>query len=423
MKIQRVKIDGYKNLSNVDISFGRLTAIVSCNNFGKSNYLKGINFGISFIKANLGTKSMMLTSKNSMPFNKSNFGKNFYFEIETKISKEGKPYNAIYSFEVSWGYKENESPKIISECLKIKNDDIHQKYTIVINRNSNECLYKTSLSGRCTTKLNVEELELAINKLKAFDDLFYVDLINKINNISLYMEDTLDPRNMYNPDPVILKDIGNVMFMVQNLPRVLYKLKESNKDKYELIENTFISLFPDIEELNVQEIKVNTSNVKLPDDSPLTFSDSIYLLAVKDKNLVTTLSFEEMSDGAKRILVLLTRIVLAEMSNVSLIAVEEPENSIHPSLLNSYIQIIAELLDDSKLIFTSHSPYIINFLSNECIYAGISDKEGGAKFKKVKMKSLNKAASQVGSLIGDYLFSLISDQNSESSLINDYLED
>lgn len=108
------------------------------------------------------------------------------------------------------------------------------------------------------------------------------------------------------------------------------------------------------------------------------------------------------------------------MSNVSLIAVEEPENSIHPSLLNSYIQVIASLLDDSKLIFTSHSPYIISYLSNESIYAGLSDNEGGVIFKGVNMKPLIRDAKEVDMLTGDYLFSLIAD---ESELINNYLED
>ena len=51
MKIQRVMVDGYKNLSDVNVTFGRMTSIVSINNLGKSNYLKGINFGIQFIKA------------------------------------------------------------------------------------------------------------------------------------------------------------------------------------------------------------------------------------------------------------------------------------------------------------------------------------------------------------------------------------
>lgn len=420
MKIQRVKINGFKNLSNVDISFGRLTAIVSANNLGKSNYLKGINFGISFINASSNSKSLMLASKNLMPFNKSNFGRNFSFEIEAKTNIDGQSYTMLYSFEAKWAYKNNDDPIIVSESLKIKKNEPHQKYVSIIDRSSNECFYKTTLSARCSTKLKVDDMELAINKLKAFDDLFYIDVIKEINSISMYMEDTLDPRSMYNHEPVLIKDIGNVMFMAQNLPRVLFKLKETNKNKFDLIENTFISLFPNITELNVQEIKINTNNTSLPDGSPLSISDSVYLLSVKDKHLVTPLSFEEMSDGAKRILVLLTRIVLAEMSNVSLIAIEEPENSIHPSLLNAYIQIISQLLNDSKLIFTSHSPYIISYLSNESIYAGLSDGEGGAVFKKVNMKPLIKDASEVDTLTGDYLFSLISD---ESELIKDYLED
>ena len=420
MKIQRVRIDGFKNLSDVDISFDRLTSIVSVNNLGKSNFLIGIKYGISFIKANNSSKALMLSSKSSMPFNKSNFGKNFCFEIETKTNIGNQMYIVLYSYETKWAYKQDEEPLILKESLKIKRDEAHQKYTTIIDRNTNECFYKASPQSRCVTKLKLDGMELAINKLKYFDDLFCVDIIKKLNSISLYMEDTLDPRLMYNSEPVLVKDVGNVMFMISNLPKVLYKLKENNKDKYDLIESTFISLFPNIEELNVAEVKINTSNVKLPDESQLSISDSIYLLSVKDKNLVASLSFEEMSDGAKKILVLLTRIILAEMSNVSLIAVEEPENSIHPSLLNSYIQVIASLLDDSKLIFTSHSPYIISYLSNESIYAGLSDNEGGVIFKRVNMKPLIRDAKEVDMLTGDYLFSLIAD---ESELINDYLED
>lgn len=44
MKIQAVLIDGYKNLSNVKISFDNITALVALNNFGKSNVLSGIDF-------------------------------------------------------------------------------------------------------------------------------------------------------------------------------------------------------------------------------------------------------------------------------------------------------------------------------------------------------------------------------------------
>ena len=57
MKLQRVIIDGFKNLNNVNVLFDDITALISINNFGKSNFLKGISFGISFIKANENVKN------------------------------------------------------------------------------------------------------------------------------------------------------------------------------------------------------------------------------------------------------------------------------------------------------------------------------------------------------------------------------
>ena len=56
MKIQAVLIDGFKNLSNVKISFDNITALVALNNFGKSNVLSGIDFGLAFIKATIEGK-------------------------------------------------------------------------------------------------------------------------------------------------------------------------------------------------------------------------------------------------------------------------------------------------------------------------------------------------------------------------------
>lgn len=56
MKIQAVLIDGFKNLSNVRISFDNITALVALNNFGKSNVLSGIDFGLAFIKSSIEDK-------------------------------------------------------------------------------------------------------------------------------------------------------------------------------------------------------------------------------------------------------------------------------------------------------------------------------------------------------------------------------
>ena len=129
-----------------------------------------------------------------------------------------------------------------------------------------------------------------------------------------------------------------------------------------------------------------------------------------------------MSDGAIRIFTILTKIIIASISNISLIAIEEPENSMHPKLFKAYIQIILQLLDQCKLIITSHSPYIINFIDPKWIYVGLNKKEGVAEFfsfKKTGRKKLLKDAEDLDMGMGDYLFSLISDN---SSNIDEYLE-
>ena len=58
--------------------------------------------------------------------------------------------------------------------------------------------------------------------------------------------------------------------------------------------------------------------------------------------------------------------------------------------------------------------------SSEIDKNGLSDGEGGAVFKRVKTNALSKDAAEVDELVGDYLFSLLSD---DSDMIKDYVED
>lgn len=129
-----------------------------------------------------------------------------------------------------------------------------------------------------------------------------------------------------------------------------------------------------------------------------------------------------MSDGAKRVFMILAKIIIASESNISLIAIEEPENSVHPGLFHAYIQIISQLLDDCKVIITSHSPYIINYLQPSWIHVGMNKMPGVAEFfsfKKSGQKQLENDASKFNMSMGDYLFSMLSDSESN---IADYLE-
>lgn len=423
MKIQAVLIDGFKNLSNVKITFDNITALVALNNFGKSNVLSGIDFGLAFIKAPIDDKMEMMANTNLIPMTQSIQGQNYKFEVEVLTTDDGQEYRVQYGYEFSWQCDEEDEPEIIKEYLKIKLDEKGQKYTQLINRTKKSALYKSSQTGRCSSKLKIETSELVVNKLRAYDELYYATIIKKINNMKIYMENNLDAKNFYQPDPIIRKGFENEMINADNLPRIIFNLKKQNAAKFELLKNVYFQLFPDIEDIIVENFKINaTENGQFPDDAPFIFTNSIYVLFVKDKNLANPVNFSMMSDGAKRVFMILTKIIVSSVSNISLVAIEEPENSIHPGLFQAYIQIISQLLDDCKVIITSHSPYIINYLNPSWIHVGVNRKPGVAEFftfKKNGQKQLKNDAEELNINMGDYLFSILADSEDN---IADYLE-
>ena len=423
MKIQAVLIDGYKNLSNVKISFDNITALVALNNFGKSNVLSGINFGIDFIKASIEDKKDLMSNSNLIPINCSMIGRNYRYEMEVSTGVNEQEYIIQYGFEFEWKDNEDKEPRIVSEFLKIKLNEKGQKFTKLINRTADAAFYKSSETGRCSSKIKVEDAELVVNKLRAYDELYYAEIVTKLNGMKIYMENNLDAKSFYRPDPIIRKGFEDEMISANNLPRVIYNLKRQRPDKFELLKDVYSQLFPDIEDVIVKkfQLKADAEN-QLPEDAPFAFTEFVYVLFVKEKNLANPVNFSMMSDGAKRVFMILTKIIVSSVSNISLIAIEEPENSIHPGLFQAYIQIISQLLDDCKVIITSHSPYIISYLNPLWIHVGMNRKAGVAEFftfRKSGQKQLENDAVGFNMSMGDYLFSMLADSESN---ISDYLE-
>lgn len=392
MKIESFFIDGFKNIHEVNIELKKITAIVSLNNFGKSNILEAINFGINFIKElNKESKKKLMYQKDFIPINRQeNKKNNFKFEI-TGLDKLKEDIMWKYSIELSWKNSNQEEPKIISEYLKIKTLKNKQKYTHLIKRENNSAKYKSSEKGRCDTSIDVDDYTLLINKLLSLDNLFFINLIKNINNLNVF----IDKNNSY------------LNFEDKNFNEIIFNLQKNDFNKFQELKNAFIELFPNIEDIYAKKIDVNSSENSI-------FQDSIYSLFVKDKNLNSEINFNFLSEGSRKIFITLTKIIISNINNISLIAIEELENAIHPSLFRNYLQIINQILNDAKIIITSHSPYILNYLNIDWIYIGYSFKPGLAeffKFKKSNEKQLIKDCHDFSMNLGDYIFSLISDKD------------
>src|SRR5206468_3293034 len=70
---------------------------------------------------------------------------------------------------------------------------------------------------------------------------------------------------------------------------------------------------------------------------------------------------QDLSDGTLRFLFLLT--VLASSDPATLIAIDEPEVGLHPSMLPIIAEYAAEAASRTQVIMTSHSPVLLDAFS------------------------------------------------------------
>ena len=115
MNIKRIKIDGFKNLDNIDLTLNNITSLLSINSYGKTNTLTALKFGIDFIVSNNHDKIIQMNYSPGIPVNKYYLPKSFSFEMESELNGE----DIIYGYSFLWP-SDKIKPKVIKEYLKIK---------------------------------------------------------------------------------------------------------------------------------------------------------------------------------------------------------------------------------------------------------------------------------------------------------------
>jgi predicted ATPase len=417
MKIRKIRIDGYKNINNTTIDFNGINALIALNNYGKSNFLEAIEFAIDFVKASNKYKSKLMERRDSVPINIHSEEKNFLFEIEFLLKNE--IVNYLFSFE--WVKSKNKGKRIVKEELKIK-EIADNKPSTYIKRNITTKQYKPSKTGRCDKAIRIEEMGLIINKLLNYDELFYLDTVNQINNfefdfIALYNIDK------YFTPGFILNNEDSEVTEVPNIAKFFYEFSKQNEDKYEILKNSIIDLLPDIEYIKPVQIDLKSGN-NTSKNIPFEIPEKFYDIRIKIRTNNQETSVKNISVGSKRIFHILTTAIISDFTGTQLITYEEIENSIHPALLQRLLIIISELTENTQILITSHSPHLVKYLDLNNIHIGIPNQEGLASFKKIRKSKQNKFlqyANDSESTLGDFIFDMLVESLEEESFWNEFI--
>jgi predicted ATPase len=154
----------------------------------------------------------------------------------------------------------------------------------------------------------------------------------------------------------------------------------------------------------------NSNKIKFKEAVPFSLSDNVYFMTVMDNYLVQPISFERLSDGAKRVFLMLTYAVIADIKGISFLAFEKPENSINPSLLQDFLNVLTQLAETCNILIASHSPYILQYMQPENIYIGLPNEKGIADFTRITKTRVNFLMRDIRNIdmsLGDYLFDLM----------------
>ncbi len=426
MDLTRVTISGYRNIEHTTIELNKIMGVLSLNNYGKSNLLSAIVFGLSFMQQHPKIKQNMMNDVRCIPFLKHEQSRVFSFEMECKTSSGDKNYDIVYSYSFEWKTSDDVKNGVLSECLKIKDES--QAFSTYIKRERNNARYLSSPTGRCVSAISIESNDLIINKLAVFDNLFYSTIIKQLLNINVYVDRHFDSLPSYGITFMSEQELIDLTLDPNsNIPKTLYGIKKNHPEKFQLLKNVFCSLFPSITDIDSRELNINPQLVVKSNENIRSVYDRMYSLFVVDKHLNGGINFLAMSDGARRVLLLLTFIILAQLNDYNLICIEEPENSIHPGLLRKFLYAISELAENTKILFSSHSPYLINYMKPENVYIGVPNDVGVAEFKRLKTgvnakKRLIKEIESSNMQLGDYLFDLMSGTEEDIEELIAYVE-
>ncbi len=405
MIIDGFDIKGISNIGHVRLDIREMNALIAPNGYGKSNVLSAISFGMDFLKASMESRRLMLGS-GFAPINEAMIHNKFRFELNGRLSTDEHAQLFLYGFECEWATADKEGC-VMSEWLKVKLAN-EQRYRQLVNRTSKDiCLIVPSPKGRCNKPFEVSPLQLALSTI-ANGTLFLADIAKRICSINVPNLETLD-----NPESYFSMEgnAGVSLLGGKTLSEYIFFLKKTDANNYGILSDGIKQLIPRIVEFEPDEITLSDGRSR------------VYDIRVREAFNTTPTSIRLLSSGSKRMIFLFTLCIAAKKQNIPLIMMEEPENSVHPRLMENLLLTLQNYASDTKILMTSHSPYLMRYLRPDQMYFGLPKNDGLAHFAQInpsKLKYLYKYAGDMELTIGEFMFDFMLDMEGDNEKIEKY---
>ncbi|MBI3463596.1 MAG: AAA family ATPase [Planctomycetes bacterium] len=372
MGITKLTVEGFRSLKNVVWEPGELNVLIGPNGSGKSNLVRAIQLLAASAQGHLGAYVQGFGGTSALVWDYQAPAISFSIQSSFPLPQP-EPSKTVfnYGFTLEWlvgtsRYRVGnevlgESPSDAVDALSSSSTLIEQHGNVRRILNPNR-----QMNSIPPEFLSDEEtiLSLATNPVGVDRSLFLYKSI--LSAFCVYHDIHLDQYAAIR-QPVIARLERRINSDGQNLVNVLHTLYTTHRGFKQSVDEAMRAAFgAEFEELQFPPA-----------------ADQRVQLHLKWRSLSFARSSAELSDGTLRFLLLIA--VLADPLPAPLIAIDEPETGLHPSMLPIVAEYAVDAATRTQLVFTTHSPQFLDAFRDARPTTTIFDLQGG----ETRMRNLS----------------------------------
>ncbi|MDY3560657.1 AAA family ATPase [Gemmata sp. JC673] len=338
--LRRVRIRGYKSIAFCDVALEPLTVLVGRNASGKSNFLDALGFLRNLLRLGASEAAKIHGGIEAILCRVAT-DRTIAFEIECNSThtESDDAFEAAYAIEIEFPQKQR--PQIRGESLRIANaigDQMGYSYS----NGSVECFASGDRAVKWEWEASVYPFLVRYhNELRAEQTPWILD---GITSLSIHNFQPSEIRQLQHPYP------GNLLNQNgANLASVIEATRENDWDAFERVRRYLHVITKTVELRGLIKYGADYETVRfqVSRDShgqPLDFDAA------------------SMSDGTLRVLAALVAAfqVVPVRGSPSLVAIEEPETSLHPAAMHALVDALDEATLRTQILLTTHSAEMLD---------------------------------------------------------------
>ena len=413
--IRRIAVKGYKSLRNVELTLKPLTVIIGPNATGKSNLFDALHLLKRIVRSR--TLAEAFEAHRGDPIEAFSFGAEgisgllkrdeakFTLEVDVELSEWAIRFAEerirAYSAQGKSNGEARARRPITERYLRYKVSvaitpsrgvlRVVDESLLALKREKNGALtpnerrkpflervndrLRLRMEGQARPTEYETNLSYAVASLPVHPP-HYPHLTAFQEELALWQFYYFEPRLMREENP--LKEAHHLTPSGGDLAAFYYTLKREHPMQFDNIQRALRAIVPSVQAVDVD----------LTEDGRLRLK----VLEAVDDQLVE-FSAKVVSEGTLRLLGLMA--ILTHRSHASVVALEEPENGVHPRRLQLIAKILQYASEHRQILINTHSPILPDYFeeSEDIAFVSCEKKKGSTIFSPLELTGLFREES------------------------------